>query len=110
MLLPSPITNPWAGNGSTNARTRNAASATVTDAARHVADLEPAPISKRPPSEMQITDCTASLCAARRRSTPLILFEVTIREVDSRNRRGVWSAAAELLTGNECRRGTTSAG
>src|SRR5580765_718829 len=55
------MTNPWAGNGSAKARTRNAASTTVADTARHVADLKPAAASRRPPSERQIADCTASV-------------------------------------------------
>ena len=58
------MTNPWAGNGSAKARTRNAASTAVADTARHVADLKPAAASRRPPSEMQMTDCTAQYCAA----------------------------------------------
>ena len=29
--------------------------------ARHAADFKPVPTSRRPPSEMQITDCTASV-------------------------------------------------
>src|SRR5258706_5367815 len=77
MLLPSPMTNPWAGNGSANARTRNAASTTVAETARVVADLEAAPTSRRPPSEMQITDCTA----------PLLCGQALVDAVGSRSAR-----------------------
>src|SRR6185436_7810744 len=91
MLLPSPITNPWTGNGSRNARRRNAASTTVADTARHVADVNPAPTSRRPPSEMQITDCTASLlwakclwCSDRAR---VALWHTEVTYADSHNTR-----------------------